>query len=726
MRFSFGVLLCAMLLPWLSGAKEVRRPELNQELINRYADSMVDVEFHFRYDETGNRSWLKISTYCPNCGEYHSNGISSLTDEGIPAVVPGFVVGENKVICAELPIRPEWVEKIMVRTADGRSYPASLTAFFPDQGGMELTLDEKLDGKIRPLEFVEGEKGGRRYGFFIVGEEGIRTAGIRPESREIRHDFRLGRNFLPGMPNTLLINDRGEALTISLQEKLPVDGLPTAPSAWRRVAVADREAELNAYVAFIRENVLPVRIRLRGEAAQPSRYEQIMMSMDYKSNEVDALGLVLSDGRVLALAELEPARTARLERAVVVLPDGREVECAFVGSLRNWGALVLKPAEKLPGSGIELFRQPPMEVRDERLIGVVAQNYDGRLSMELMPLMLSGFSREFSNQVLPQASDYYEENMMLFTPDRKLLVLPLTRRWSEMYDRGWRALGADRVAQLLDSGEKGLEPWNVPLDAKASPQYAWSGLEFQELTTELAKVHRASEFLNGMSRGLMVSRVFPGSPAEQAGIRPGDVLLFMRQESSPVRINLDSSMMMMSDMMEDFPWEQYDFIPEQLIDELPPPWLRSDGVFNRQLTLLGVGGKVIFGMVRDGKFSEKAVVLGAAPPTYADAPRYNAGKFGLTVAEMTPEVRDYFHFDASAPGVVISRVMPGGPASVAGVKPYELITAVDNEPVMNIEGFKAAIRDKRELNLTVRRLNTSRAVILRSGSAGAAGENESR
>src|SRR5690606_24664395 len=54
----------------------------------------------------------------------------------------------------------------------------------------------------------------------------------------------------------------------------------------------------------------------------------------------------------------------------------------------------------------------------------------------------------------------------------------------------------------------------------------WVGLQVQELTPRLAQALGA-----GTASGLLVTRISAGSPAEQAGLRPGDVLLSLDGEA---------------------------------------------------------------------------------------------------------------------------------------------------------------------------------------------------
>jgi len=83
---------------------------------------------------------------------------------------------------------------------------------------------------------------------------------------------------------------------------------------------------------------------------------------------------------------------------------------------------------------------------------------------------------------------------------------------------------------------------------------------------------------------------------------------------------------------------------------------------------------------------------------------------GLTVRNLTYEVRRYFQKSADDPGVIISKVEPGSKASVSGIKPYEIITHVNDVPIRSAKEFETLIQDKEELLLSVLRMTRERQV----------------
>ena len=140
------------------------------------------------------------------------------------------------------------------------------------------------------------------------------------------------------------------------------------------------------------------------------------------------------------------------------------------------------------------------------------------------------------------------------------------------------------------------------------------------------------------------------------------------------------------------------------------PWPDVESPLNKLLTSYGAGAKVTVVYARDGARREVQVVLASAPVHYQNAAKARNRALGLSVRDMTFEVRRYFKFDEKASGIVIARVKPGSPAAVAGLKPFELVTEVNGEKVTGAKDFAAKIKGKADLVFAVRRLAQARMV----------------
>lgn len=89
----------------------------------------------------------------------------------------------------------------------------------------------------------------------------------------------------------------------------------------------------------------------------------------------------------------------------------------------------------------------------------------------------------------------------------------------------------------------------------------------------------------------------------------------------------------------------------------------------------------------------------------------------MTVRDLTYEIRRYFQKTEQDPGVIVSKIEPGSKASVSGMRPYEIITHVNDKPVMNVKDFEKNIADQQELRLEVKRMAQGRVVKIRMEAA---------
>jgi S1-C subfamily serine protease len=77
---------------------------------------------------------------------------------------------------------------------------------------------------------------------------------------------------------------------------------------------------------------------------------------------------------------------------------------------------------------------------------------------------------------------------------------------------------------------------------------------------------------------------------------------------------------------------------------------------------------------------------------------------------MTYEVVRYFQRPDGDPGVVISKIEIGSKASTAGLKPFEIITHVNDQPVKSVKEFEQSVKGQQTLRLSVKRMTKGRQV----------------
>ena len=196
------------------------------------------------------------------------------------------------------------------------------------------------------------------------------------------------------------------------------------------------------------------------------------------------------------------------------------------------------------------------------------------------------------------------------------------------------ALAANVIRQLRDGG---------------TVRRGWLGVRIQTVTDELAEGLRL-----GKARGALVAHVTEGGPAEEAGIRQGDVILRFNDRQVEEMRKLPR------------------MVAETAIGEKVKVIIWRKG---------GDGYKEETVRVTLGELDDTQVA--AVTPTKED-PKAEGDliqSLGLGLASLTPELRERFQLDDKAAGVVITDVAEAGSAADKGLRPGDVIVEVDQEEV---------------------------------------------
>ena len=191
------------------------------------------------------------------------------------------------------------------------------------------------------------------------------------------------------------------------------------------------------------------------------------------------------------------------------------------------------------------------------------------------------------------------------------------------------------------------------------------GVEFQEMIQQREDVDR---------RGVMIADVDPLSPAFQAQIRPGDVLLEVNSE--PVNARFE----------EDLP------AVRKLIADIP------------------VGQAVSLTILRNGETVD--VPITTIEARRIDADEIELQEWGMTVSELTPELIRLAQLTV-ARGVVVSGTQVGGIASNAGLATNEIIVEIDDETVEDLADFQRQYEQRLETGQELILLKVKRGALTR-------------
>ena len=320
----------------------------------------------------------------------------------------------------------------------------------------------------------------------------------------------------------------------------------------------------------------------------------------------------------------------------VVLADGRELEAEVIGSDANNDVAVLKVGAKQPLPAAKLGTSEDLMIGET----VVAIGSPFGLSKTVTSGVVSATGRTFKadgrtyNDFIQTDAAINPGNSggPLLNVDGDVIGIN-TAIFASAQGIGF-AIPADKVRRIV--GE-------LTRFGKVRP--AWVGLEVQELSPRLAR-----QLGWDRTYGAIVRDVEPGSPAEQAGVRRGDVLA----EMGGSRIS-----------------DAEDYVT------------RAGGYPARAAFPL-----VLF---REGAQRSVQVTPTEFPPQLVEALGWN--RLGLRVKPVRG-------------GMAVQSVRPGSAADEVGLEPGDLVMRVNNQPVAESASFQEALlsaRGSRSVLLLVRR-----------------------
>jgi serine protease Do len=178
------------------------------------------------------------------------------------------------------------------------------------------------------------------------------------------------------------------------------------------------------------------------------------------------------------------------------------------------------------------------------------------------------------------------------------------------------------------------------------------GVTVQGVTSDIAESLGLKEV-----GGALIGSVTPGSAADRAGLRRGDVI----KEFNGVRVN-------------------------------------DTNTLRNRVAESGPGSTAQVKVVRDGSERTISVKLDEATGDRsarldADAEREDqSAALGVTVAPLTPELASRYRLPRDARGVVVQDVDPDGRAADAGIQPGDVIEEVNRERIESVDELRDAIR----------------------------------
>jgi hypothetical protein len=660
---------------------------------------LVQVEYRLKHDK----------------GEAPRYG-AGLINEERPLEMSGFVLAGDVVLTADIKLHPRFIESITVRQGKD-TVSATVDKVALNEDAVFLKLAKPLPA-AKPLAFDATKP----KPYFVVWQSRLDTVWsthVRPhgDSVSLTQD---GRKIAYVSKNAVLVDSSGVPVGMSmLGEVAPDDSWKGSPLTWKSITAAELAAKLAELEKSLDKALLRVKLTFRSprKDTADARMSGPMGGDEGGGTQANVPGLLIDSKRVLVLTLLKPKQTARLETITLMMGE-KEVPARFEASLTDYGAFTATLASPLEGA-MKLGDKPVLASRRQLLLACDMRLQGENRVTYFEHTRFASFELGWRQQVYPEIT---QRDQFVFGMDGELLAAPVARREKVSEERSYYGrdsmdlTAAQYLGGVMAELAKNSDPSNVPLTEEEEARLAWLGVELQQLDRELARANKVSDLTRDGQTGALVSFVYPGSPAEKAGLKLGDVLLRLHVEGYPQPMEITVDRYGFADRA--FPWHLLDRVSEADFDRIPRPWPPVESTFIRNLTDVGFGKKFEVELFRDGKTQRVAMTVELSPAHFDTAARYKSKPLGLTVADMTYETRRYFQKTDKDPGVIVSKIEPGSKASVAGLKPFEIITHVNDQPVTDSREFdKLTSGGEKELRLEVKRMTKGRVAIVRMDSA---------
>ena len=187
------------------------------------------------------------------------------------------------------------------------------------------------------------------------------------------------------------------------------------------------------------------------------------------------------------------------------------------------------------------------------------------------------------------------------------------------------------------------------LKSKGEVTRGWLGVGIQDLSKELKEYYKIDD-----GEGVLITQVFPGDPASEAGLEPKDIVL-----------------------------------------EVNGRKVHDSRELSRMIAEAGVGDKVRLLILRKGEEKGFTIELAKRKETRTDLGNTKIGReyeFGIKVSDLTPEIARQLNIQEDK-GVVVVGVEPRSKGEEGNILPGDVIKEVNHKEVESVKEYTEEVRN---------------------------------
>ncbi len=349
----------------------------------------------------------------------------------------------------------------------------------------------------------------------------------------------------------------------------------------------------------------------------PSRKAPHSLGTGFIINEK---GDILTNNHVIAGAD----------EIVVNLADGREVEAKIVGRDEKIDVAVIRPLKGGTYPFVPLGNSDSLEVGE----WVVAVGNPFGLGHTVTAGIVSAKARDLG---AGPYDDFIQTDASI-NPGNS---------GGPLFNTNGEVVGINTAIIASGQGIGFAIPINMAKDVvpqlitKGKVSRGWLGVAMRDMEKE-----EAGQYGLDAPQGAIVVEVVPGSPAEQAGLAVGDLIL-----------EFNGSLLSGSHTLP------------SLVAKAQP------------------GSSITLVFIRDGKKYQRTVTLSSTDEAEQVAAGASKGLMGMTLRDLSPAEANRLRID----GIIVTAVQPGGLAEAVGIQEGDLILEINGRSLQSVKELEAIL-----------------------------------
>ena len=404
-----------------------------------------------------------------------------------------------------------------------------------------------------------------------------------------------------------------------------------------------------AMVEQVREAVVHIRVEKALNGPDNSLHNPSNQNNNgakqFKQQGLGSGSIISKDGYILTNNHV----VGGADRILVRLHDGQEFEAELIGADPPSDIAVIKiPANEL--NPIQMGNSDEMQVGET----VIAIGNPFGLTLTVTLGIISAKGR--SNVGITDYENFIQTDAAINPGNSGGPLINLEGK----------LIGVNTAIFSKNGGYQGIG-FSVPVNmaqiimkdliAEGKVSRGWLGVGIQDVTAELAQAFGVKN-----TKGSLITKVMPSSPAETAGLIKGDIVIRVNQRK-----------------------------------------VKNSSQLRNYIAEAGAWADVTLEVIREGKTEIIKVTLDELKSASTSTPLKTQSSLvlGILVQDLSPDVVKRLGYDPGT-GVVITEVESGSPAAQVGLKAGMVIAEVNRQPV----------RDEREFQNALKNININQGVLL--------------